>query len=46
MASKPREKELTAAQKKELVGLLETKRDELRAALRARRSGAATSRQP
>lgn len=40
MARRPREKELTAAQKKELVGMLEEKRNELRAALRARRSGA------
>lgn len=42
MASRPREKELTAAQKKELHEMLLKKRDELLAALRARRSGATT----
>lgn len=41
MASRPREKELTAAQKKELVDMLLEKRNELRVALKARRSGAA-----
>ncbi len=40
MATRPREKELTAAQKKELVDLLMDKRNELRVALKARRSGA------
>lgn len=39
MASRPREKELTATQGKELLGLLEVKRDELRDALRERRAG-------
>lgn len=40
MASRPREKELTAAQRNELVDALMQKRDELRAALRMRRQGA------
>mgnify|MGYP006200660041 CR=1 FL=1 len=40
MASRPREKELTAPQRKELVDALMGKRDELRAALRMRRQGA------
>lgn len=40
MAARPREKELTAAQRKELVDALIEKRDELRAALRLRRQGA------
>lgn len=40
MASRPREKELTAAQRNELVDALTAKRDELRAALRMRRQGA------
>jgi len=39
MATRPREKELTAAQQKELIALLSDKREELRTALRARRSG-------
>lgn len=39
MAARPREKELTATQRKELVGLLESKRSELRATLRDRRQG-------
>lgn len=43
MAARPREKELTAAQRKELVDALIEKRDELRAALRLRRQGAGTS---
>jgi DnaK suppressor protein len=40
MGAKSKEKELTATQKKELVGLLTGKRDELREALRGRRAGA------
>lgn len=42
MASRPREKELTPSQLKELHEMLLTKRDELVQALRERRSGAAT----
>ena len=41
MAARPREKELTATQRKELIGLLEAKRNELRNALRDRRQGSA-----
>ena len=40
MGNATREKELTASQYKELVGLLEEKRNDLGAALRSRRSGA------
>lgn len=42
MATRPREKDLTAAQRKELVTLLEEKREELRMALKLRRTGAST----
>ena len=42
MASRPREKELTPGQLKELNDMLVTKRDELVQALRERRSGATT----
>ena len=42
MATRPQEKALTATQRKELVGALIKKRDELRAVLRERRSGAST----
>lgn len=40
MAARPREKELTPAQQKELVEMLIEKRDELVDTLRSRRSGA------
>jgi len=43
MATRPRERELTATQKKELIGLLKDKRDELRSALKNRRTSGATS---
>lgn len=43
MAARPREKELTAAQRKELVDALIAKRDELRETLRLRRQGAGTT---
>jgi DnaK suppressor protein len=39
MAARPREKDLTPAQQKELVSALNEKRDELLAALKNRRSG-------
>ena len=41
--SRTREKELTAAQKKELITMLEKKRTDLRASLRNRRSGSTTA---
>jgi DnaK suppressor protein len=41
MAARPREKDLTPAQQKELVAALHEKRDELMAALKNRRSGSA-----
>lgn len=43
MVARPREKELTPTQRKELVDALHAKRDELRGALRTRRQGAGTS---
>lgn len=41
MAARPREKDLTPAQQKELVAALHEKRDELLSALKNRRSGSA-----
>ena len=41
MAARPREKDLTPAQTKELVSALHEKRDELLTALKSRRSGSA-----
>ncbi|MCP4499968.1 MAG: TraR/DksA family transcriptional regulator [Deltaproteobacteria bacterium] len=43
MAARPRERELTATQRKELLGLLNEKRDELRSALKNRRNSGATA---
>ncbi|MFZ9886889.1 MAG: TraR/DksA family transcriptional regulator [Myxococcota bacterium] len=43
MVARPREKELTPTQRKELVDALHAKRDELRGALRTRRQGAGAS---
>jgi DnaK suppressor protein len=45
MAARPREKDLTLAQQKELVSALHEKRDELLAALKNRRSGSAQAEQ-
>jgi len=45
MAARPREKDLTPAQQKELVAALHEKRDELMAALKNRRAGSQQSEQ-
>lgn len=46
MAAKTSEKSLTQTQEKELVTMLESKRDELLQRLRQRRSGATSEQQP
>ncbi|HEY4220034.1 MAG TPA: TraR/DksA family transcriptional regulator [Myxococcota bacterium] len=45
MAARPREKDLTPAQQKELVAALNEKRDELLVALKSRRAGSSQSEQ-